>query len=173
MRTIDNIVFNEIGNLSQGVGGRVKGTDIIYFIKHEDMPLGKIVIYDLIVVDYHSQKEDPYGTNLTVGVNLINYTSNVGTPTADMPTYKLLFNNILSTPYDKFVGIDIKNFYLNMPMALYEYMILPIEIISQEIINEYQIMDKVKNGFIMYEILRVMYGLPQAGIIAKNTHVKA
>ena len=64
--------------------------------------------------------------------------------------------------------IGIKIFYLNMPMARYEYMRLPIDIIPQEIIDEYKLMDKVKNGFIMYKIRRGMYGLPQSGIISSK-----
>ena len=42
------------------------------------------------------------------------------------------------------MGIDIKNFYLNAPMAQYEYMRLPMNIVLKEIIPEYQIIDKVK-----------------------------
>ena len=43
---------------------------------------------------------------------------------------------------------------------------LPINIITQEIIGEYQLMNKVKHFFIMCEIQRGIYGLPHAGIIA-------
>ena len=43
-------------------------------------------------------------------------------------------------------------------MARYEYMRLTKEIISQEIVDEYNIMDKIKYGFIVCEIRRgVMY----------------
>ena len=40
--------------------------------------------------------------------------------------------------------IDIENLYLDMPMDQYDYMRIPIDIIPQEIINEYQLMNKVK-----------------------------
>ena len=63
---------------------------------------------------------------------------------ADMVTSKLIFNRVLSNPYENSMRVDIKNFYLNMLMARYEYMRLPIDIIPQEIIDEYHIMDKVK-----------------------------
>ena len=49
--------LNDIGNLSQGVGGRVKGAATIYFIKHEDIPADRKVNYGRIVVDYLPQKE--------------------------------------------------------------------------------------------------------------------
>ena len=53
-------------------------------------------------------------------------------------------------------------------MAWYEYMRLLINIIPQYIIDEYQLMNELKNGFIMCEILRGMYGLPQAEMIANK-----
>ena len=63
-----------------------------------------------------------------------------------MITYKFLFDIILSVTYNKFIGIEIKLFYLNTSMDQYDYMILPIYIIPKEIIREYQLMDKVKIG---------------------------
>ena len=72
-----------------------------------------------IVVDYFPRKEDPYQTRLTVGRNSINHPGDVGTSTADMLTSKLLFNSVLSTPYAKFMVIDIENFYLNTSMNQY------------------------------------------------------
>jgi hypothetical protein len=57
-----------------------------------------------------------------VGGNLIDYPGDVSTKTADLTTAKILFNRILSTPKAKFMGIDLKNFYLNTPLDCYEYM---------------------------------------------------
>ena len=54
-----------------------------------------------------------------------------------------------------------------MLMAQYECMRLP-----QDIINEYQIMDKVKNIFIMCEIIWGLYQLPQAGMITNKIITK-
>ena len=72
--------------------------------------------YGRNVVDYCPQKEDPYCRCITVGGNLINYLGEIGTPTAYMLTYKLLFNSVLSTLYAKFIEFDIKIFYLITPM---------------------------------------------------------
>ena len=91
--------------------------------------------YSLIVVDYCPQKEDPYRTCLTEGVNLIIYPGNIGTPTEDMLTSKFLLKIILSVPYTKFMGIDIQKFYLSTPMVRYYYMRLKIYIIPQDIID--------------------------------------
>ena len=102
--------------------------------------------YGHIVVYYCLQKEDPYRTRLALGVNLINYPSNFGTPMAGMLPYKFLFNIVLSITYAKFIVIDIKKFYLKMPMSWYEYTILPINITPQAIIHEYQLMNKLKTA---------------------------
>jgi hypothetical protein len=64
---------------------------------------------------------------MTVGGNLIDFPDDVGTPTTDLLTAKLLFNSIRSTSGAKFIGIDISNFYLNTPMDRYKYMHLKLE----------------------------------------------
>ena len=58
---------------------------------------------------------------MTVGGNLILYPSECGTPTVDLLTVKLLLNSIISSPGEKFLTIDINNFYLNTPMESFEY----------------------------------------------------
>ena len=53
-------------------------------------------------------------------------------------------------------------------MARYENMRLPISIISQEIIDQYKLMDLVHNGYVFIETHQGMYGLPEAGILANQ-----
>jgi hypothetical protein len=52
----------------------------------------------------------------------VQYPGNTGTPTANLLTVKILINSIISTPGTKFMTMDIKDFYLNTPMARYKYM---------------------------------------------------
>ncbi len=54
----------------------------------------------------------------------VHYPFDAGTPTADLLTIKLFINSVISTPGARFFTMDIKNFYLNTPMAIvrYEYM---------------------------------------------------
>jgi hypothetical protein len=47
----------------------------------------------------------------------VHYLGNAGTPTADLLTVKLLINSTISTPNTKYMTMDIKDFYLNTPMA--------------------------------------------------------
>ena len=75
------------------------------------------------------QKAETHRTRLTVGGKLIDFPSDVTTPTADIITDKLIFNILLSTKNAKLICADIVNFYINNPMNRYEYMKLPLDII--------------------------------------------
>ena len=65
----------DLGTLSQGYKGFVKGTNNFFFIIHDeirDIPQNKPVNYARIVVDYWQQKSNPNRVCLMVGVNLLN-----------------------------------------------------------------------------------------------------
>jgi hypothetical protein len=85
-----------------------------------------------------------------------------------MTTAKILFNSVISTPDGRFMCTDVKDFYLNTLMARYEYMCLPIRILPQEIVEQYQLLPFVHDGWVYVEIRKGMYGLPQAGIITNQ-----
>jgi hypothetical protein len=68
--------------------------------------------------------------------------------------------------------LDLENFYLNTPMPRYEYMRIPMNIIPPEVIAQYNLDTLAENGFVMVEIRKGIYGLPQAGILAKNLLVE-
>ena len=105
--------------------------------------------YGLIVVNYHPEKSNPNRVRLTVGGDHIKYPGDCGTPTADMIKVKLLLNSVISTKGAKFMSTDIKNFYLNTPMARYEYMRLKISELPQDFINEYNLHNKTtKYGYV-------------------------
>ncbi len=65
--------------------------------------------------------------------------------------------------------MDIKDFYLNTPMARYEYMQLKILDMLDDIIEQYKLNDIITpDGHIYCEMQKGMYGLPQAGIIVQE-----
>ena len=99
--------------------GKAEGTNTIYFIDKADIPpeRWKDVTYGRVVVAYRPKKSDPYQDQFTVRGNLIAYPGDCGTPTVDLLTVKLLLHSIIYTPGSKFMTIDIKDFYLNTPMA--------------------------------------------------------
>jgi hypothetical protein len=147
---------NELRRLAQGLGGRQQGTNTIYYIRYDQVPEDRCeeVRYGQICVDYRPQKEGPNRTRLTVGGNLIDYPGDVSTPTADTTTAKMVINSTISTPNAKFMGADIKDFYLGTPMEQFEYMQLPLALIPQEIVDEYDLTPLVHKGHVYLEIRR-------------------
>ena len=143
----------------------------IFAIKKSNIPNDRQgdITYGRICCNYRSEKKDPYRTLITMGGNLINYPGDCGTPTADILTLKTFFNSIISTLRLKFMTINIKDFYLMTPMARYEYFQMKLELIPQDVIDEYNLQDKVESdGNVYWEVRRGMYGLPQAGILAQK-----
>eukprot|EP00804_Cyclotella_cryptica_P025740 CCRYP_002932-RA/>CCRYP_002932-RA protein AED:0.32 eAED:0.32 QI:0/0/0/1/0.25/0/5/0/519 len=161
--TWQNAYGKELGRLAQGLPGIVKGTDTIAFIQRSHVPQDrwKDVTYGRIVANFRPEKEDPYRIRLTVGGNRINYPGDCGTPTADMITVKILLNSVISTLSAKFMTIDIKDFYLNTPMARPEYMRLKLADIPAAIIDLYKLRDIAQDGYVFVRIQK-------AGIIAQQ-----
>jgi hypothetical protein len=167
---------NELGRLAQGMPGRAKGTDTIFFIPRHMVPKERTrdVTYGLITCLIRPEKiDEPNRTRLVAGGDRVHYPFDAGTPTADLLTVKLLINSVISTPGAKFFTMDIKNFYLNTPMARYEYMRLKLADMPADVIEHYKLLDvATPDGFVYCEIRKGMYGLPQAGIIAQELLAK-
>jgi hypothetical protein len=70
-----------------------------------------------------------------VGGNLIEYPEDVSTATADTTTAKMVMKSTILTPNAKFMCADIKDFYLETPVARYECMRLPIALTPLEIVD--------------------------------------
>ena len=78
-----------------------------------------------------------------VGGNLINYPFDVRSPTADLPTIKLLCNLVLSTKDARFFTLDISSFYLGTLMERPEFMRLSYKLLPLKIVNHYKLNNKV------------------------------
>jgi hypothetical protein len=162
----------EFGNLAQGdKHTKTQGTDSIFILPHEkikQIPSDRVVTYANIVVDYRPQKSNPNRVRITAGGNLIDYPGELTTRTADLSTAKILWNSVLSTEGAKFMGLDIGSFYLETPLARYEYMKFPIALFPEHIKKQYDLTTHVNKGFVYVEIRKAIYGLPQAGILANQ-----
>ena len=82
---------NELGRLAQGVCN-IKGTDTIFFVLKSEIPEDRLkeVTYGRIVVAYKPKKSEPHISRLNVGGDRIVCLYDVITPTADLPTIKML-----------------------------------------------------------------------------------
>jgi hypothetical protein len=126
------------------------------------VPKGKIFTYGRFVVDIHPNKTETHRVRLTVGVNLIQYTGDVSTRSADLTTSKCLWNSTISTEGATYILLDVKNFCLVTPMYSFEYIRIPIKLIPQEIIVQYNLFPLVSDGHVC---------LPQAGTLANNNEL--
>ena len=90
-------------------------------------------------------------------------TINCGTPTANLLSVKLLFNSIISTPGTRFKGLDLNNFYLNIPMDCSEFLCLKLDNFLEDVVKQYELQEKVDaKDFVMIQVEKGMYGLPYA-----------
>ena len=162
----------EFGRMAQGDNKTgTKGKQCIFVMSHDEIaniPKDRVVTYARIVVDFRPQKSDPNRVRMTAGGNLIKCPGDLTTRTADLTTSKLLWNSVLSTEGAKFMGLDVGNFYLETPMERYEYMKMPIALFPKHTIEQYNLNENAKNGFVYLEIRRAIYGLPQAGSLANK-----
>jgi hypothetical protein len=117
----------------EGVGARMPtGTQTMFPIHRNQIPKDRKVTYVKFVCNKRPQKEEETRTRLTMGGNLIDYPGDVSTPTADMLTAKILANSTISDPDAKWLGLDLKNFYLNNDLKCYEYARIPYRLIPTE-----------------------------------------
>ena len=162
----------EVGRLAQGYPPSVpKGTDTIHFIRFDQIPAGRKATYLRLVVADRPMKDNPRRVRFTIGGDRVDYPGAVSTKTADITTAKILFNHVVSTPNAKFMGIDIKDFYLNNPMDRYEYMRIPVSQLPPKILELYNLQPLIHKDAVYVEIRKGMYGLPQAGRIASDALV--
>jgi hypothetical protein len=163
----------EFGNLAQGDRKTgEKGTNTMFVMTHpqiRDIPRDRTVTYGRVVVDYRPQKSDPNRVRITAGGNLIkDYPGELTTRTADLTTSKILWNSVLSTTGAKFMGLDLKSFYLTAMLDRPEYMKMPLALFPDHIRAQYNLDKHAVNGFVYLELRGAIYGLPQAGALANK-----
>jgi hypothetical protein len=140
----------------------------MFFIPITAIPKGRKATYLRIVAAFRPEKTNPRRVRFTVGGDRVDYTGDVSTKTADLPTVKCLLNSVISTPAARFMTGDLKDFYLNTPMECYEYMRIPVSVIPASIFAEYNLGPLVHRDHVYVEIRKGMYGLPQAGRLAND-----
>ena len=120
-----------------------------------------------MVADFRQQKPDPHQIRITVGGSKILVDYNIGAPTADLSTAKILINSTLSTQGAWWAGFDLMNMYLDTNIKDYDNLRFHTYQTSEEFIQEYNLQQYVTpNGWVFLEIRKGMYGLPQASVLA-------
>ena len=153
---------NEIGRLEQGMLGQNTGTDTIFFIHKGEIPNERWndVSYSMILCNERPQKEEVNRTRLTFGGGNLQIDMDCVTPTAILLTIKLLLNSIISTLGARFLGLDLKYFYLKTPINQPEFLRIKLRNFLEDFIKHYKLKEKVDNkDFVYIKFVCKMYGL--------------
>jgi hypothetical protein len=129
---------NECGRLFQGIQD-IPGTDTCFFIKLTNTPKDRKITYGKIVCDYKPHKIEKERVRLTVGGNILNYSGDIATSTADITTFKILINITLSTEDAAMMMMDIRNYYLGTPLPRFENMKMLLSRFPEEIVQKYNL----------------------------------
>jgi hypothetical protein len=105
---------------------------------------------------------------LTVGGDRLDYSGDVATSTADITPFKVLINITLSTKDAAMMMMEIKNYYLVTPFPWYEYMRILLSRFPEEIVNKHNLTSLAVNGWVYIEIIKGMYGLKHACLLANQ-----
>ncbi len=124
------------------------GTNTFYIINYNHIPSHKCkeICHNMVVCEFCPEKDDPDCTRITIGGNRICYSGNVGTNTASLELVKLLLNSVLSRKGAWFSTIDLKNFYLDIPMPDSEYVCIKLSDILDNFIKEYNLSGQDQDG---------------------------
>lgn len=117
---------------------------------------------------------------MVYGGNRSDYTGPLAAQTAELSTIKCLFNAAISEPSARLATADIKDFYLGTVLDRPEYMRITRDQLPTDIVARYGLetyMNKGASGkrshdWVMVEIVKGIYGLPQAGRLAQEKLVK-
>ena len=174
LRGSDRVIWtqslsNEWGRLAQGNDAGVVSTNTIDFVHQHEVPKDRDVTYATFVLDYRPLKTEPYRVRITVGGDRLTYTSDAGSPAANLLETKLLVNSTISDANKgaRFMSADLKDFFLATPMDGEEFMKVHYKHFPADIRERYKLDQKVTdNGCIYIKIKRGMYGLKQAAVLA-------
>jgi hypothetical protein len=76
---------------------------------------------------------------MPVGGDRVEYPGEVTTKTADPTVTKATLNIVCSTKAALYMDMDIKNYYIGMPLDQYKYVRIPVSMVPEDIMNEYNL----------------------------------
>jgi hypothetical protein len=105
----------------------------------KNIPNDRQITNGKIVCDYKPHKKEKESVRLTIGGDILDYSGDVATSTADITTFKILINSTLSTKDAAMMMMDIKNYYIGTPLPRFEYMKTLLSRFPEEIIQKYNL----------------------------------
>jgi hypothetical protein len=167
---------NEWGRCTQGVtksrpvDTQIGGNNTMYFIQPHQVPADRKVTYATFVCTMRPGKAEPWRIRMTVGGNLLDVAFDVRSPAVSLLDMKLHLNSVISDAKNgaRYCTADLKDFFLQSTMKIFQYMRIHRRYLPQEIIDEYTLTDDYfdAKGYVYVEIRKGMYGLKEAAILA-------
>ena len=160
---------NEWGRLADGNDFGVEATNTINFVPFSEVPKDKKVTYASFVCDERPLKKEKWRVRLVVGGDKLEYTLDAASPATDLIETKILLNSVISDSKQgaRFCAMDLKDMFLHTPMTNPEYMKVPFTYFPDDIIDKYNLRNiKHSDGYVYIKIIKGMYGLKQAAILA-------
>ena len=166
---------NYFFRLAQGGGKsrlpskRVEGAYNIFLVSKHAIPKGKKITYANFVCDVKISKTETYRVCLTVGGYKLTYNGDPSSPAISLLDLKIHLNSVISDARKgaRYLTSDIINYFLNNPMANFQYMRIHLKDIPNEVVVEYSLLSiAAASGYIYVKIIKGMYGLKESGIIA-------
>jgi hypothetical protein len=121
-------------------------------------PVGRIKIVD---------GQRTFRVRLTYGGNNSDFDGLRTSHTVDIATVKMFFNAIVSEDAD-YATLDLEDFYLFTVLDRPEYMRMPVSYIPADLRIELGMADLPDDASVLWEINKGLYGMPQAGLLAKT-----
>ena len=140
---------NELGRCSQGISKsrsaatKIAGTQTIFFIKPNQVPAGRKVTYANFVCTMRPNKSEVYRIRMTVGGDRLDAYQDVRSPAVGITDTKIHLNSTISDAHKgaRYCTADLKDFFLNSTMHVYQYMRLHRRYVTKEILDEYAMTD--------------------------------
>ena len=131
--------------------------------------------YANFVCDIKLSKTETHRVCLTVGGDKLTYDGNPSSPAISLLDLNIHLNSVI---YDARKGAcylmsDIINYYLNNPMANYQYMRIHLKDIQNEVVFEYSLLPiSDSRGYVCIKIRKGVYRLKEASSIAYKPLVR-
>ena len=157
--------------ISRPAAEQVKGTGTVFFIDKTQVPKDHRVTYANFICNIRPQKTETHRVRMTAGGDKLDYPGDASSPAVSMLDAKLHINSTISDAKNgaRYLGLDIKNFYLGTPMSYFQYIRVRPSIIPKEVWDDHRYTIPIaSDGYVYLEIRRGMYSLKEAGILAFN-----
>ena len=126
----------------------LNSTNTVFFVAKSAIPQGCKVTYARMVASIRPTKAEVNHVCVTVGRDRLDFPGATTTHCASLTTTKCLLNSTISTPIDRFMTLDIKDFYYGNAMDRYEYMKLALACIPDENFDQYSLRTLSSDGWV-------------------------